>query len=144
MRTRIILVLVGLSVFLSTEILLGKKAESPQSKLSIRQQVDSEIHNLQRNLDASKSADEQWKVLEKTEKTIQHLRTQGPRQFEGDEIYLDTLEASLEMIPRKADFKKEKCDQYRTAALAQFDPRGEEKPSPAVAQTLAVLSALCR
>lgn len=144
MRTRIVLVLIGFVVVFSTQSLLGKKTEA-DGKLSVRQQVDSEVHNLLRNLDSAKKPEDSWKAIEKTEKAIQSLRTANPRQFETDEIYMDTLVAGLDQVPRKAEFKKEKCDSYRTAILATFEPQGDpEKPDPPIDQVLNVLKALCR
>lgn len=142
MRSRIILITVILSGLFSTEILLGKKGEVPMT-LSVRQQVDSEIHNLKRNLESMKKPEDRWKALEKAEKEIHALRGRSPRQFEKDEIYMDTLMASLEEVPRQVEFKKDQCDAYRTGILAHFDPKGGEQPAPPIARTLEILKILC-
>lgn len=143
MRARVLFLLITLSILFSTEILLGKKNEVPM-KLSVRQQVDSELHNLKRNLESSKSGDSSWKLLEKSEKDIQSVRSHNPRQFDKDEVYMDTLMNSLIEIPRKNEFKKDECAGYRSSIISHFDPQNEEKPAPPVAQALEILSLLCR
>jgi hypothetical protein len=131
-----------LSILFSTEILLGKKNEVPM-KLSVRQQVDSEIHNLKRNLESARG-DVPWKLLEKSEKDIQSVRSHNPRQFDKDEIYMDTLMNSLVEIPRRNEFKIDECEDYRSSIISHFDPQNEEKPAPPVEQALEILYLLCR
>ena len=141
MRTKLILSSLILAVSLTSQSLLG---EAPAVGLSLRQQFDSEISNLQKNLKACKKADEQWIVLKKSEAEIKELRANNPLQIDPDEIYMDLVTSSLKSIPRKGGFKKPDCDAYRTTILAQFEPSPTGKPDDPILPTMNVLDILCR
>ena len=141
MRTRIIL---GIAIgCLFSQALLGKR-ESISASLSVRQQFDSEISNLIKNLKSVPSSDQKWRTLAKSEHDLESLRKKSSRQVEPDEIYMDTIATALKSIPRGSKFKKEECSDYRTRIQFQFDPKDEEKNSPPVAESLAVLDVLCK
>lgn len=153
MRSR---ALFGAVIFLVISFMVqnlqGAKGESTPG-LSVRQQVDSEIFNLEKNLKAAKKRDDRWKFLEKSEATIQNLRAKNGRQFVQDEIDMDFLMNSLKEIPRRAQFKANQCSHYRAQILANYDPQGDPdaqsgdgNPSgnPAVAKALHILSLLCQ
>ena len=141
MRTKLILSSLILAVSLTSQSLLG---EAPAVGLSLRQQFDSEVSNLQKNLKDCKKADEQWIVLKKAEAEIKELRASSPLQIDPDEIYMDFVTSSLKAIPRKGGFKKQDCDAYRTTILAEFDPSPSGRSDEPIAPTLNVLDILCR
>ncbi len=141
MLTQFILGSLILAVSLSSQSLLGDAAEG---RLSVRQQFDSEVTNLQKNLKICRRADDYWIFLRKAESQLKDLRTSSPLQVEPDEMYMDLLISSLKAIPRKAGFKKQDCDAYHTTILAQFDPTPSGKADEPVAKTMAVLDLLCR
>jgi hypothetical protein len=143
MRSKFVFGSVILSGLLFTQSLLGKKESLPLS-LSVRQQFETEISNLKRNLTKVSSTPAQWTQINKVESQISQLRKKNPLQLDQDEIYMDTVMASLAQIPRDAQFKKEKCDNYRSKIMVQFDPHGEDDPIPPVAETLSVLEILCK
>lgn len=148
MRTRLLFGAVALVAFFMSPALMGQDS-SPNGDgvsvgISTRQEVDSEIFNLQKNIKAAKNRTQAFKALEKTETQISAIRAKAARQIEPDEIYMDMLMATLKEIPRGKSFKVSNCDQYRNKILAQYDPKGEAHPtSPAVEKTLDVLKALC-
>lgn len=142
MRTRFVLVALILPIVFGAQNLMGKKTAIP-SKLSVRQQVDSEVDNLKKNLKAAKSMDAKWKYFEKTFLNIKTLRANSSRQFEGDEIHMDMQVASLDDIPKGTKFQASKCGEYKTTLIVHYNPRQEAEPDPAVTQTLHVLEILC-
>lgn len=125
------------------QTLFGKK-ETVSSTLSVRQQFESEISNLRKNLNLKASKSEQWKHLLKTEGKIADLRKKNPRQIEQDEIYMDLVADSLTQIPRAPQFKKEKCGDYRSKLIAQYDLQYTGESDSPVAPALSVLEALCK
>ncbi len=141
MRTKLILSSLILAVSLTSQSFLG---EAPAVGLSLRQQFDSEVSNLQKNLKACKRVSEQWTVLKKAEAKIKELRAGNPLQIDPDEIYMDLVTSSLKSIPHKAGFKKQNCEAYRTTILAQFDPSPTGKPNDPIAPAMSVLDTLCR
>jgi hypothetical protein len=140
-RTRLILGSLILGISFSAQSLLG---EAPKASLNLRQQFDSEISNLQRNLKAFKKPEERWTAIQKTESQIKELRAASPLQVDPDEIYMDLVSSSLKAIPRKTDFNKQDCEVYRTSILAQFDPKDNGKVDAPVAQALTILDLLCQ
>ena len=143
MRAQFIPLLVMVSVLITAEVLLGKKNEMPTA-LSVRQQVDSEVFNLEKNLKAAKSSEARWKFLESSKELIKALRSKSSRQFEQDEIYMDYIYFSLRDFPSKAEFKSEKCGQYRSSIIANYNPQFETAPDPAIAKTLGLLGIICK
>lgn len=124
--------------------LLGQK-EAERGSLNVRQKVESDVLNLQRNLERAKKNADLFRVLKKTEVEIGRVRKKEPRQSESDEIYLDQLAAVLGEIPRDGEFKKDKCFDYRTSLISNFEPKsGAEIKNPALKTGLEVLTTLCR
>ncbi len=153
MRTRFVSVIVVAIVCLGTEALLGNKSAANealggltvrQSGLTVRQSVDSEVLNLSKNLRLAKGADAQVKILEKSLNAIKSIRSKNPRQFEQDEVYMDTLYFSLSEIPAKKPFGPEQCQKAKSSILAEYSPKHESEPTPAINQTLTVLSSVCK
>src|SRR6185312_4475210 len=147
MRTRFIFGIVMLLAFFISPELMGKNPSSSGEGsvgISVRQEVDSEIFNLGKNIKAAKGRAKAFKALEKTETQVSAIRSKAPRQIEPDEIYMNMLKATLKEIPRGKSFKPADCEKYRSEILAQYDPQGEEHPtSLAVEKTLDVLNGLC-
>jgi hypothetical protein len=143
-RSRNVLILIILALGLMSEALVGKKEIAAQ--LSVRQEFESEIHNLKKNIAISrkKTGDQRWQALEKAENEVEKLRSENPRQFEPDELYMDLVMASLEEIPRGSEFKRDNCLDYKASILAHFDPQNEDKLALPVSQSLSVLEALCK
>ena len=158
-----------ISVLLTSQILFGQK-DGVAPKLNVKQQFDSEISNLkknlkktsksgqkpqsnfrtpfhretpQKNLKKSSKSVEVWKVLAKSEKDIEILRKRHPIQMDSDEIYMDLVTDSLKQIPRGHEFHRNQCDQYRTGIRAAYDPKSEAKAAPPIEETLEILEILC-
>lgn len=143
MRAGFIPFIVIFVVLMATEALLGNKIETVAT-LSVRQRVDSEISNLEKNLKmARENQNAYWSYLENTLSRIKTLRAKNPRQFEPDELYMDYVYFSLREFPLKADFTPEKCGQYRSALIANFNPRFETLSDPAISKTLGLLKIFC-
>lgn len=141
MRTKFVLGAVILFAFFLSPALMG---QNKTASMSVRQEVDLEILNLQKNIKAVKSRAKAFKALEKSESQMAGLRSKAVRQTEPDELYMDYLRETLKEIPRGKAFKKADCDDYRNDILVKFDPHGEETPtSPAVAKSLDILKSLC-
>ncbi|MEZ0391123.1 MAG: hypothetical protein ACAH59_02835 [Pseudobdellovibrionaceae bacterium] len=142
MRPQFIFGTLVVGIFFFSHALMGKK-DNYTSQLSVRQQVDSEIDNLKKNLSQSHPLLEKWKFLAKSESQIETLRKKSPLQIDKDEFYMDQLALSLKRIPRDKDFKTENCESYQTSILAQFDPQSEKQSEP-ISQTLGILEILCK
>ena len=143
MRARIIYVsLVFLAVF-SSEVIFGKRIEN-RPQLSVRQSVDAEIFNLMRNLESPATSEGQWQALQKTMGSIEVLRSQNSRQFEGDELYMDTIVAGLDRIPGKSQGRAEECFGYGNQIQGQLDGQNAHKSNLALSQVLSVVKLLCR
>ena len=82
------------------------------AQISVRQQFDSEIYNLERNIQFAKSSQAKWTAIEKSERNIASLRTSNAKQFQIDEKYMDQFEVALQQIPRGENFKTENCATY--------------------------------
>lgn len=143
MRARFLLGSVTLAVCVFSPSLFGNR-EKIHSELNVRQKVESEIDNLKKNLKAAKTPEEKFRFLSKSEVQIEDLRKKNALQADPDEIYMDLLTASLKRIPRGKDFKSAQCHDYQTSIQARFNPRQEDSPEPAIAQTMQVLDLLCQ
>lgn len=145
MRSRIFFaILIGFSTFFSPTQLFGEKKRSEHA-LRLKQQVDLEIFNLQKNITKAKSTDQQLKILENVENKIRVLRGSADPQSQVDELYMDVMMICLEQIPRDA-FQKNKCDVYKKNMLSKFDPTAQNNQPhhPAVKKAVGVLKSLCR
>jgi hypothetical protein len=128
----------------SSPTLMGQTAKAT-SALSVRQEVDLEILNLQKNVKAAKTLSGAFKAMEKSEARMAALRSKAPRQSEPDEIYMDYLREALKEIPRGKAFKKSDCDDDRSQIIVKYDPQGSETPTnPAITKTLNILKSLCK
>lgn len=142
MRTKLLLSFVAFTLLFSLT-LQGQK-QPVSGGLNVRQKFESEISNLKKNLNTQKKTDEKLKALQKSEKDLEILRKKNPIQVDPDELYMDHVTSSLSLIPRGAQFKKEKCEDYRTSILFAFSPQNPEKPMPPIAETLSILDLLCQ
>jgi hypothetical protein len=137
----IVLVVLGL---LSPSALLGQKAVD-RGSLNVRQKVENEVLNLQRNMERAKKNGDLFRLLKKTEAEVARVRKKESRQAEADEIYMDQLAAVLSEIPRDGRFKKENCFDYRTTLISNFEPKAmSEVKNPALKSGLEILTELCR
>ncbi len=145
MRTRILpVILVVIACLIIPASLFGQKKITDEN-LSLRQQMESELLNLQRNLHRSKSFAERSRSFEKSEKILNSLHKKGLRQAEKDEIYVDRVLAILSEIPHGTQFEASKCSDYKTNLMASFDPTvsDAETADPALKSGLQILQALC-
>lgn len=122
--------------------------ESKGSKITvggefIRPQLEARLNQLVSD-GKSQPIDASWKALSRLEADMNTLRSENVRQKEDDEIYIETVIMVLKEIPRRKEFKKEKCSEYRSRILAEYDPGHEAKPSPAVSKGLQVLEIFCK
>lgn len=129
-------------ILVALTLLFSFSASAKTVEGSVRKKFDASISELKTKLKNAKA--DKWKVLSETENQIQNLRKQNAVQPDADEVYMDMVFYSLKQIPRNKEFKVSECPDYRTHILAAFDPHGEEKPTPAIAQTLSVLDLLCQ
>jgi len=126
-------------------LIFGQKAATDQVP-SVRQTVDSQALNLERNLARTKLPLEKFKLIEKFEKEIRQIREKSPRQFEKDEIEMDQLLAILDQLPQPASFKREQCASYKNTLAAHFDPvseNGQTQLAP-LKTTFEILKELCK
>jgi hypothetical protein len=122
---------------------LGQKKDT-EGHLTLRQKVESEILNLDRNLAKAKKLDEKFRLLAKSEREIRVLRKKTARQDERDEIFFDQFLAVLGEIPRSPQFKREQCGEYRTTLVAHFEPTAEGNvQNQALKYGLQVLDEIC-
>jgi len=136
------LILFGL---VSAPMALRGQKENPGSSLTVRQQVDSEILNLSRNLSPKMSMKEKLKLLEKSIQTVGVIRAKSPRQLSGDELYLEELSISMREIPNSSKFDLGSCDAYKKSLIHNWDPKGgEQTQDAALKKTLDVLEQICR
>lgn len=126
-----------------SQLLFGKK-ESLAPKLTVRQEFESELSNVKKNLKASSALDEKLKVLSKSEREIEMLRKKNPIQLDQDEIYMDMVIVSLKQIPRGTFFKKAECKDYRSKIQSAFNPKAETSPNLPITETLTILNLLCQ
>lgn len=142
MRSSFVFGTVILSVFFFSQTLFGNK-EKAEPQLSVKQQFNSEVENLKRNLKSARSSEEKFRILTSGESALDALRKNNPLQVAPDEFYMDLLSYSLKQIPRGRTFNREECPDYRTSILAQFDPNAQSRPIEPIAKTLQILEFLC-
>lgn len=145
MRLRLVSVVVALilAALVWPADLMGQK--EAKAGLSLRQKVESEIRNLEKNLEKNRGPSHSFLLIEKAEKGIRVLRKQNARQAEADEVYFDQLEAILAGIPRHKNFKAADCKDYETSLVSHFEPTFEGTArNPALKTGLKVLSELCQ
>lgn len=124
--------------------LMGQK-DGKAGGLSLRQKVDGEVSDLERNLKRTPVLAKRFDLIDHAEKDIRGLRKQNARQSEGDEIFFDQLEAILGEIPRAKAFKVADCKDYQANLIARFEPTFDEQAkNPAVKTGLKVLGEICR
>jgi phosphoenolpyruvate carboxylase len=123
--------------------LLGQK-ENPGPELTLRQQVNTELLNLQRNIQLAAELPEKLTTLEKTLHVMKEMRKQNPVQLADDEIYLQKITADLEQIPKISEFEMDDCNTYRKQLSRRSHQKAIRKTEAlALNQTLPVLDALC-
>lgn len=127
-----------------TKVDSAKVSEKISTKNTfVKPQLESRIQQLEEDSKGN-SIDYSWKSLSRLEADIKALRSDSGRQLEQDEIYVETVMMVIKEIPRRKEFKKENCDQYRRRILSEYDPQHETKPSAAVSKGLQVLDIFCR
>ena len=144
MRSRILFAtLIPFSLTVTPSMLFGQK-KNLSNHVSLKQQVDQELHNLQKNVKKAASLNDKLKFIDLAESKIRDLRSVSPRQRDRDELYFDIVLASLEEIPRQEYFKKDRCDIYKQSILNKYDPEADSQPkNPAVKKTVGVLESIC-
>jgi hypothetical protein len=142
MRSRIFFTTIALFfVMLSPSMLLGQKTAQPN--LSLKQKVDLELSNLNKNVKRARTIQQKLKFVNVTTEKIKSLRNQSAHQMEPEELYIDVLMASLEEIPRQ-NFKRDRCDIYKQNIISKYDPSGSQRSqNPAVKKTVGLLNSLC-
>lgn len=146
MRARGIFIVV--TVMLLSQVLPhtlhGQKKTAPEG-MALRQQVESDLLNLQRNLGKSSKRPEQLRFLAQFEKQLKQERSRKPRQTEVDEIFFDQLLGVLSEIPRSKTSDSSDCSRTRAQILANFEPSAQDEPqNPAVKYGLSILKEICR
>lgn len=146
MRTKILFaILIFLGGVISPASMFGEK-KSKNTSMSLRQQIDSNYANLERNLKSDKSTRLKFNRLKRFILSTQDLRTKNPRQMVQDELYFDLLLNSLSDLPSVSEFKKEECPSYNSKIIKLYDPRapmGKTK-EPSLLKTLNVLNIICQ
>jgi hypothetical protein len=144
MNHKIVLSLSVLLLLAGLPAALFGQRESSQLEITLRQQVDTEMLNLQRNISVAFELPEKFENLNKSLHIVKELRARSPVQFSDDEIYLEKITSSLESIPKKKNFSFKQCKMYRK----QMNRRSKYKAvrrieALAVNQALPVLESLC-
>jgi len=123
---------------------MGQK-DGKAGGLSLRQKVDGEVVDLERNLKKTDALTKRFALVDHAEKDIRLMRKQNARQSESDEVFFDQLEAILGEIPRAKTFKVADCKNYQASLIAHFEPTFDETPkNPALKTGLKVLNEICR
>jgi hypothetical protein len=146
MRSRLIpaiLIFAGLTSVPGS--LLGQRDMSGH-QLSVRQLVDLELLNLQKNITSSATRAEGLHRLEKSLARMKSLRQSGPVQWNGDELTMDRMMGGLEEINKAALANNAvgNCDPVRNRLLRLYDPRAQGRSEdPTLKQNLLIWSELC-
>ncbi len=144
MCNRTVLSALTFVILVGTPMVLRGQKETPSPGLTIRQEVDSEMMNLSRNLLQHKSLKEKFLQLEKTLFVIKTVRKKSPRLLTDDQIYLDNLVSSVTDFPMFSEFKKESCPDYERKLIHRWDRRPPlEAEAPVLKRTLNILEGLC-
>lgn len=115
------------------------------SSRSLRQQVDSYVELLEKEINEAKSNKDRFHSLNHILQEIRSLRDNGAPQGAVDEAYMDLLVSVLESLPTEKKFKKTECSKYENDLISQFEPQAEEAPEePAVKPGWSVLHSLCQ
>lgn len=123
--------------------LMGNR-KNGQSDLSLRQRIDSEIANLQKNIGKAHDLPSRLRAIAKTENEIISLRKKHARQTESDEIFFDQMLAALAEIPREGKFQSASCGDYKSSLIAKLEPAATSAAlSPALKKGLRILEGLC-
>ena len=144
MRSRIFLKAITFifGITMVPSILFGLK--NTHSNLSLKQKVDLEFSNLNKNVNRARTIQSKLKFLNMTTEKIKTLRTQSAKQMDSEELYIDVLMASLEEIPRE-NFKRDHCEIYKQNIISKYDPAASERTqNPAVKKTVGVLKSICK
>jgi hypothetical protein len=144
MRSRIFFTAIALLLYIvmSPSMLLGLKSTRPN--LSLKQKVDLELSNLNKNVKKARTIQQKLKFVNSATDRIKNLRTQAAKQMEPEELYIDVLMASLEEIPRE-NFKRDHCEIYKQNIISKYDPAANDRSqNPAVKKTVGVLKSLCK
>ena len=134
----------GLILFVLTfgRTLLGE-GNQVASHLSVRQQADSILHNLNQNLQSASTDQSRAELLVRSEKEIQNLRQKNPLQFRTDEMYLDSVSLGLKTFSGESDFSADACDKRRKF-LMQKRFIAQASAQSAQSNLLEVLGHLCQ
>lgn len=123
----------------------GQKEIPIASSRSLRQQVDSYVELLQKEVNSSKKKKEKFRSLNRVVREIKSLRENSAPQGAFDESHMDLLVSVFEALPEEKKFKKKDCLKYENDLLNQFEPLAEEAPEePAVKPGWEVLRSLCQ
>lgn len=107
----------------------GHSREIPiNSGRTIRQQIDTLVELMLKELAVAKKSKEKFQTLLRTEEQISALRENAPALAVQDEVYVDLLMSVLKSLPAEKEFKKRDCEKYRVDLLDQFEPTAEDAP----------------
>lgn len=116
-----------------------------RSTRSLRQQVDSYIEMLEKDVATARNSKEKYRSLRRVVGQIKILRENSSPQGALDESHMDLLISALESLPSESKFKKRECSRYESELIDQFEPAADEAPQePAVKPSWVVLQSLCR
>jgi hypothetical protein len=119
--------------------LRGQK-ENPGPALTVRQQVDSEIFNLSRNVRKASDLDLQLKFINKSLSAVQSIRQENSQQLSEDETYFNTLVGTLSVVSELKNF--ESCDAQKL--FKKYHSRSNKNiEAPALEKASDILDAVC-
>jgi hypothetical protein len=95
-------------------------AEIPiRSSRSAREQFDSYVELLRKDVAMSKDKKQKYQVLNLTLNQLKSLRAEVAEGEDADTTHMDLMITSLEAIPSSKQFKKKNCEEYKAGLPAE-------------------------
>ena len=116
-----------------------------------RESFDKRLEALKKHLTSIKDPLSRLDFMRQTLNDIQAARALYPMLDDDEEIYMNLVVHSLEVLPNRPNFFVQGCPLYKRQMLSNFEPTaflesGEpgQPEDPAIAQSLEIMNLVCR
>ena len=112
-------------------------------KVDVYKEFQKKVDQLEASLKKEKDAKKRYDLYWKTYTDLAELRDKNPRQAEENELNMSLFMDTVAYLPAKADFKVEKCPQYKKEAQDQMKSYDKKQVEPFVDRANKVIALIC-
>lgn len=112
-------------------------------KVDVYKEFQKKIDQLETSLKKEKDAKKRYDLYWTTYTDLATLRDKNPRQAEENEINMSLFMDTVAYLPAKAEFKVEKCPEYKKEAKNQMKSYDKKQVEPFVDRANKVIALIC-